>query len=205
MPIKERDLGLYNLPVKLGNLEPKGALADLGASISLMLLSIAKKLPFSLRPSRKTIQLADRSIKVPELDNVPIQVGELVVPCDFVVMEMEEDPYTPLILERAVLKILRAVISCHDDTITVEVAQVKVMFKISLILKKPMVEQVCRLEVVNGKFKKYQREIGIGYSEYDEDSYEENEELEEQVGMTQECASKEAEFKPLCEVKEGIV
>ena len=58
-----------------------------------------------------------------ELDDVPIQVGELVVPCDFVVMEMEEDPYTPLILERAVLKILRAVISCHDDTITVEVAR----------------------------------------------------------------------------------
>ena len=127
MPIKERDLGLYNLPVKLGNLEPKGALADLGASISLMLLSIAKKLPFSLRPSRKTIQLADRRIKVPcgELDDVPIQVGELVVPCDFVVMDMVEDPCTPLILGRAVLKTLRAVINYHDDTITVEVAQEK--------------------------------------------------------------------------------
>ena len=146
--------------------------------------SIAKKLPFSLRPSRKTIQLADRSIKVPELDNVPIQVGELVVPCDFVVMEMEEDPYTPLILGRAVLKTLRAVMNCHDDTITVEVAQVKVVFKISAILKKPMVEQVCRLEVVERKLEKYQREIGIRYSERDEDSYEEVEQLEEQVGRT---------------------
>ena len=54
--VKERDPGPYNLPVKLGNLEPKGALADLGASINLMPLSIAKKQPFSLTPSRKTIQ-----------------------------------------------------------------------------------------------------------------------------------------------------
>ena len=119
-----------------------------------------------------------------ELDDVPIQVGELVVPCDFVVMEMEEDPYTPLILGRAVLKTLRAVMNCHDDTITVEVAQVKVVFKISAILKKPMIEQVCRLEVADGKFEKYQREIGIGYLEFDVVSYEEDEELEEQVGMT---------------------
>ena len=172
--------------MKLGNFEPKGALADLGASISLMSISIAKKLPFSLRPSRKTIQLADRSIKVPcgELDDVPIQVGELVVPCDFVVMEMEEGPYTPLILGRAVLKTLRAVINFHNDTIKVEVAQVKVVFKISPILKKSMVEQVCRLEVVEKKLEKYQREIGIRYSERDEDSYEEVEQLEEQVGRT---------------------
>lgn len=97
MPAKEQDPGPHNLPMKLGNLNPKGVLANLGASISLMPLSIAKRLPFSLRPSRKIIQLADRSIKVPygELDDIPIQVGELVVPCDFVVMEMEEDPYTP--------------------------------------------------------------------------------------------------------------
>ena len=31
-------------------------------------------------------------------------MGHLVVPCDFIVMDMEEDPYTPLILGRAVVK-----------------------------------------------------------------------------------------------------
>ena len=104
MPVKERNCGPYNLLVKLGNLDPKGALADLRALISLMPLSIAKRLPFYLQTLRKTIQLEDRSIKVPcgELDHIPIQVGELVLPCDFVVIEMEEDLYTPLILGRAV-------------------------------------------------------------------------------------------------------
>ena len=38
---KERDPGPFDLPVKLGHLEPKGALADLGASFSLMPLSIS--------------------------------------------------------------------------------------------------------------------------------------------------------------------
>ena len=35
-----------------------------------------------------------------------VHVGDLVVPCDFVVMDIKEDPYTPLILGRAVLKTL---------------------------------------------------------------------------------------------------
>ena len=57
--------------------------------------------------------------------------GHLVVPCHFVVMEMEEDPYTPLILGRAALKTLNALINCKDDTITVEVAKEKLVFQFS--------------------------------------------------------------------------
>ena len=163
MPTKERDPRPYNLPVKLGNLEPKGARADLGASISLMPLSIAKRLPFSSRPSRKSIQLAERSIKLPcgELDDVPIQVGDLVVPCDFVVMDMEEDPYTPLILGRVVLKTLRAVINCHDDTITVEVAERKLVSKISPFMRNPMVEQVNWIDCIDEDYEELRRECRI--------------------------------------------
>ena len=84
LPRKERDPGPFNLPMKLGHLKPKKALADLGASISLMPLFIAKRLVFDLEPSQKTTQLADYSIKVPyrEFEDIPIQVGHLVVPCD---------------------------------------------------------------------------------------------------------------------------
>jgi len=82
MPPKQRDPGNFTLPVKLGDLETKGALADLGASVSLMPLSIAKLLKFEMIPSRKTIQLADRSIKLPcgELEDVPIRIGNMFVP-----------------------------------------------------------------------------------------------------------------------------
>ena len=82
------------LPVTLGKLSSKVELVDLGASISLMPMSIANQLAFELKPSRKTIQLADRSVKMPcgEFKNLPIQVGYIVVPCDFVVLDMVKDP-----------------------------------------------------------------------------------------------------------------
>ncbi|XP_021727911.1 uncharacterized protein LOC110695027 [Chenopodium quinoa] len=90
MPKKQQDPGSFTLPVKIGNLE-----------------------------ERKTIQLADRSVKLPcgELEGVPIQVGHIYVPCDFVVMDMDEDNKTPLILGREALKTLGAVINYKNNTI----------------------------------------------------------------------------------------
>ena len=112
------------LSVTLEKLNSKGALTDLGASISLMPMSIAKQLAFKLKPSRKTIQLTDRSVKIPcgEFEDLPIQVGNVVVPCDFIVLNMVEDPYTPLILGRDALKTLGAHIDCESETINIWVA-----------------------------------------------------------------------------------
>ena len=69
------------LLVTLGKMEAKGLLANLGASISLILINIAKQLPFELKPSKKTIQLPNRSIKMPcvKFEDVPIQVENIVV------------------------------------------------------------------------------------------------------------------------------
>ena len=151
MPPKQHDPGSFTLPVQMGSLDTKGALADLGASVSLMPLSIAKLLPYEIIPSRKTIQLADRSVKLPccELEDVPICVGNIVVPCDFVIMDMEEDPHTPLILGREALKTLGAVINCKNNTINCEVFDEKVIFEFSKTLKKPMVEKIWRVDVVD--------------------------------------------------------
>ncbi|XP_048492776.1 uncharacterized protein LOC125493443 [Beta vulgaris subsp. vulgaris] len=85
MPKKQRDPGSFTLLVKIGDLEPKGVLADLGAYVSLMPLSIAKHLNLPLPPTRNTIQLAGQTVRVPhsELEDVLIPVGR-----DFVVMDM---------------------------------------------------------------------------------------------------------------------
>ncbi|XP_021764707.1 uncharacterized protein LOC110729286 [Chenopodium quinoa] len=151
MPKKEKDPGSFTLPVKIGNMEARGALADLGASVSLIHLSIAQKLNIEMIPTRKTIQLANRSVKLPcgELEDVPIQVGHIYVPCDFVVTDMEEDVNTPLILERETLKTLGAVINCKNNTITCEVADEKTVFEFSKLLKTPMIEKCYRVDVVN--------------------------------------------------------
>ncbi|XP_021746040.1 uncharacterized protein LOC110711909 [Chenopodium quinoa] len=59
MPKKQRDPESFTLSVKIGNLEAKGALADLKASVSLIPLSISQQLNIEMIPTRKTIQLAD--------------------------------------------------------------------------------------------------------------------------------------------------
>ncbi|XP_021771469.1 uncharacterized protein LOC110735587 [Chenopodium quinoa] len=66
LPKKLGDPGSYSIPVKLGDIEINRALCDLGASVSLMPLSICKKLQMGeLNPTRISLQLAYRSVKFP--------------------------------------------------------------------------------------------------------------------------------------------
>ncbi|XP_021722478.1 uncharacterized protein LOC110689970 [Chenopodium quinoa] len=64
-------------------------------------------------------------------------------------MDMEEDENTPLILGRETLKTLGAVINCKNNTITCEVADEKIVFEFSKLLKTPMVEKCYRVDVVS--------------------------------------------------------
>ncbi|GKB40064.1 reverse transcriptase domain-containing protein [Tanacetum coccineum] len=83
------------------------ALADLGASINLMLLSVWKKLSLlELTPTCMTLELADRSISRPigVAEDVFIKVGKFHFPADFVVIDFDADPQVPLILGRSFLK-----------------------------------------------------------------------------------------------------
>ncbi|XP_048496320.1 uncharacterized protein LOC125495598 [Beta vulgaris subsp. vulgaris] len=90
MSKKQREPRSFTMPVKIGDLELKDALANLGASVNLMTLSIAKHLKFPLHPTRKMIKLADDTVRVPygEFKDIPIQVGHVFVPFDFAVMDM---------------------------------------------------------------------------------------------------------------------
>ncbi|GJX39542.1 putative nucleotidyltransferase, ribonuclease H [Tanacetum coccineum] len=66
LPQKEGDPRSFTLPCLIGPIVVKNALADLGASINLMTHSFFWRLGISkLKPTRMSIQLADRSIKYP--------------------------------------------------------------------------------------------------------------------------------------------
>ena len=78
MPIDVRDFN-YN------------ALCDLGASVSLLPLSICKKLDFGeLRPVKMLLYMADRSIAYPTgiLEDIPIRVGKFFMPVDFIILDI---------------------------------------------------------------------------------------------------------------------
>ena len=78
--VKEKlgDPGSFTLPCSLGPLVFKKSLCDLGASISLMPLSVARKLGFSnYKSCNISLVLADRSIRTPHgmLADLPLMVG----------------------------------------------------------------------------------------------------------------------------------
>ncbi|GJZ49537.1 reverse transcriptase domain-containing protein [Tanacetum coccineum] len=83
------------------------ALADLGASINLMPLSIWKKLSLpELTPTRMILELADRSTTSPSriAEDVFVKVGKFHFPADFVVVGYVVDPRVSLILGRPFLR-----------------------------------------------------------------------------------------------------
>nr|GFA52583.1 reverse transcriptase domain-containing protein [Tanacetum cinerariifolium] len=117
---KLRDLGKFLIPCDFPGMEVWHALADLGASINLMPLSILKKLSLSeLTPTRMTLELADRSITRPKgvSEDVFVKVGKFHFPTDFVVVDFDADPRVPLILGRSFLRIDRALIDVYGEEI----------------------------------------------------------------------------------------
>nr|GEX63070.1 reverse transcriptase domain-containing protein [Tanacetum cinerariifolium] len=85
LPKKLGDPGKFLIPCGFNKLKCK-ALADLGASINLMPLSVWKKL-----------------------------VGKFTFPADFVIVDYESDPRVPLILGRLFLRTARALIDVHGE------------------------------------------------------------------------------------------
>jgi len=94
---------------------------DLGASMSLMPLTLCQKLHLrDLTLSSMTIYVADCSIRqsVGILEDVPVQVGTFLVPCDFVVLDMDEDFPAPLIFGHPFLATVGAVIDVPVGTLS---------------------------------------------------------------------------------------
>nr|GEU83597.1 reverse transcriptase domain-containing protein [Tanacetum cinerariifolium] len=110
------DPGKFLIPCGFSELKCK-ALADLGASINLMPLSVWKTLGLpDLIPTRMTLELANRAICTPDgiARDVFVLVGKFTFPADFVVVDDESDPRVPLILGRPFLRTARALIDIHD-------------------------------------------------------------------------------------------
>nr|GEZ72512.1 reverse transcriptase domain-containing protein [Tanacetum cinerariifolium] len=97
------------------------ALADLGASINLMPLSIWKKLRLpTLNDMKMVLELADRTISKPTgvAENVFVKVGKLYFLADFVILDFVADPRVPLILGRPFLSTAHALIDVYEGEIT---------------------------------------------------------------------------------------
>nr|GEY08361.1 reverse transcriptase domain-containing protein [Tanacetum cinerariifolium] len=94
------------------------ALANLGASINLMPISVWKNLGLpELISTRMTLGLAKRAICTSAgiAKDVFVPVGKFTFPADFFIVDYESDPRVPLILGRTFLRTVRALIDVHGE------------------------------------------------------------------------------------------
>ncbi|KAJ1288524.1 hypothetical protein BS78_02G095400 [Paspalum vaginatum] len=100
-PQKKKDPGSPTIPCSIGNQVFNEALCDLRASISVMPKVDFDKLSHAaLTPTTMCLQLADQSIRHPAriAKDVPVKIQNFLIPVDFVVLDMEIDAKTTLIL-----------------------------------------------------------------------------------------------------------
>ncbi|XP_056690144.1 uncharacterized protein [Spinacia oleracea] len=132
--LKEILSGKRDCDVKETELEISNALCDLGASFSLMPYSVFAKLEVGdLVPTNITLQVADRSVKYPigKVEDVPLRVGGLVIPVDFVVLDIDEDVHVPIILGRPFLATAGGIIDVMQGNITLKVGKDSLFFDLN--------------------------------------------------------------------------
>nr|GEX28847.1 putative reverse transcriptase domain-containing protein [Tanacetum cinerariifolium] len=138
VPEKLGDPSKFLIPCDFPGIDVCHALADLGASINLMPLSIWKKLSLpELTLTRMTLELADRSITRPKgvAKDVFVKVGKFHFPTNFVVVDFEADPRVPLILWRSFLRTGHALIDVHGEEITLMVNDESVTFNLNQTMR----------------------------------------------------------------------
>ncbi|AAF67372.1 Hypothetical protein T15F17.d [Arabidopsis thaliana] len=114
---KLEDPGSFTLPCSIGEFAFSDCLCDLGASVSLMPLSVAR------RSSRKPFGM---------LKDLPVMINGVEVPTDFVVLDMEVEHKDPLILGRPFLASVGAVIDVREGKIGLNLGKhIKLHFNIN--------------------------------------------------------------------------
>ncbi|GJV65385.1 reverse transcriptase domain-containing protein [Tanacetum coccineum] len=169
LPEKLGDPDKFLIPSDFTRMDVCLALADLGASINLIPLSVWKKLSFlELTPTCMTLELADRSISRPigVAEDVFIKVGKFHFPADFVVVDFDADPRVPLILGRSFLKTGRALIDVYAGELTLRVGNKAVTFNLDQTSRYSSNYDdisVNRIDVIDVACEEYSQEV-LGFS-----------------------------------------
>jgi hypothetical protein len=121
--LKKKDTGYPTISCSIGS-DLENTLCDLGASVCVMPKVVFNKLNYtSLSPTTMCLQLADQSVRYPAgiAEDIPVRVRDFFVPVDFVVLDMDVDTRTPLILERPFLSTANANIDIGAEEIRLNI------------------------------------------------------------------------------------
>nr|GEV70009.1 hypothetical protein [Tanacetum cinerariifolium] len=132
LPPTENDLESFILPCFIGRLDFNNALADLGASVSIIPFSMFKRLGIGkLEPIDMLIEMTDdtKCISKGIVKNLLIKIDKFILLVDFVILDMIEDFRRPVILGRHLLAIPHVKVDIFRKTFSLEVGNEKVIFK----------------------------------------------------------------------------
>ncbi|PRQ50624.1 hypothetical protein RchiOBHm_Chr2g0135321 [Rosa chinensis] len=168
LPSKMQDPGSFTIGCTIGEKVFEGALMDLGASVNLMPLAIYRKLQIGeLKPTSIRLQLADRSTRRPVgvVEDVLVRVNKFILPADFVVLDMGDDPYLdnelPIILGRPFMATAGVKINVLKGTIRLKVLGDKVKIKVCNPFYPPnIMKEVFSIDLVKGNEAKSERIFG---------------------------------------------
>ena len=133
------------------------ALLDLGASVNLLPYSVYVQLRLGeLKPTAMTMQLADRSVKVPRgiVEDVLIKVDKFYFPVDFIVLDTDpvQNPGSQIlvILGRPFLAMANALMNYRTGVMKISFGNMIMELNIFHIKNQPLeyneAHQVCLIE-----------------------------------------------------------
>nr|GEV12217.1 reverse transcriptase domain-containing protein [Tanacetum cinerariifolium] len=145
LPQKLGDLGKFLIPCNFSEIVECLALADLGASINLMPLSIWRKLSHpELTPTQMIFELADRSTTRPTgiAEDVFVRVGK-----------------------RPFLRMARALIDVYGEELSLQVGDEAITFQVGNTSKFSYndVESINRIDVIDVAYEEYSQKV-LGFS-----------------------------------------
>ncbi|GJY31656.1 reverse transcriptase domain-containing protein [Tanacetum coccineum] len=159
LPEKLGDPGKFLIPCSFSELKCQ-ALADLGASINLMPLSVWKRLGLSkLIPTRMTLELANRTVctLVGIARDVFVPVGKFMFPADFVIVDYIADARIPLILGRAFLRTVHALIDVHGEELILRDGNKRLILNMkhntSIFFDEPHEESINLIDIYDVSYK----------------------------------------------------
>jgi hypothetical protein len=147
--LKKKDPGCLTVSCSIGSEHFENALCDLGSSVSVMPRVVFDKLNYtSLSPTTMCLQLADQSVRYPAgiAEDIPVRVRDFFIPVDFIVLDMDVDTRTPLILSRPFLSTTNAIIDVVAGEIRHNINGDEEQFTF-----KPKVEQCSQVRMVDRK------------------------------------------------------
>jgi len=145
IPFQYKDPGCPTIACMIGDDKVGRALLDLGASVNLLPYSVYVQLGLGeLKPTSITLQLADRSVKVPRgiVEDVLIKVDKFYYPVNFIVLDIESvinmEIQIPVILGRPFLATANALINCRIGVMKLSFGNLTVELNIFDISRQPL-------------------------------------------------------------------